>query len=87
MADLGQPVRIKYIPSLAHSTARERSTTDKPIKPPAQNWPQSFQKRHSELKARRVRALDWNGHEKNIYNKVTHWFEVIGKVLEDPAIR
>jgi hypothetical protein len=26
------------------------------------------------------------GTEKNILGKVTHWFEVIGKVLQDPAI-
>ena len=36
-------------------------------------------------KARRVGALDWNRHEKNVYRKVTHWFEIIGKILQDPA--
>jgi len=30
--------------------------------------------------------LDWKRHEKNIYGKVTHWFEVIGRILKDPAI-
>jgi hypothetical protein len=25
-------------------------------------------------------------HDKNIYDKVTHWFTVIGKELDDPAI-
>jgi hypothetical protein len=33
-----------------------------------------------------VKALDWNRHEKNIYGKVIHWFKVIGKILQDPAI-
>jgi hypothetical protein len=33
-----------------------------------------------------VRAIDWKRHENNIYDKITHWFEVIGKVLQDPAI-
>lgn len=33
-----------------------------------------------------VGALDWNRHEKNIYPKSAHWFEVIGGVLQDPAI-
>jgi hypothetical protein len=33
-----------------------------------------------------VRALDWNRHDKNIYPKITHWFEVIGEVLRDPEI-
>jgi hypothetical protein len=30
--------------------------------------------------------LNWDRHEKNIYGKITHWFEVIGKILQDPAI-
>jgi len=88
MSDLGQPVRIKYIPSLAFSLARQRSlvTTDDPIKPPNKNWPRAFEKHHPELKARRVRAIDWKRHENNIYVKIIHWFEVIGRVVQDPAI-
>jgi hypothetical protein len=30
--------------------------------------------------------MAWERHENNIYDKVIHWFEVVGKVLEDPAI-
>ena len=30
--------------------------------------------------------MAWERHENNIYDKIVHWFEVIGKVLEDPAI-
>jgi DDE superfamily endonuclease len=33
-----------------------------------------------------MKAMDWNRHEKNIYDKIIHWFEVIGKVLKDSAI-
>lgn len=86
MADFGNPVRIKYLPSLAFSIARRRSTTNKAIKPPNKNWAQAFQKRHPALKSRRMKAMDWNRHEINIYDKIMHWFEVIGKVLNDPAI-
>ena len=88
MSDLGQPVRVKYIPSLAFSIARQRSfvTTDHLIKPPNKNWPRAFEKRNPELKARRVRAIDWKRHENNIYVKITHWFEVIKKIIQDPAI-
>jgi hypothetical protein len=86
MADLGNPVRIKFLPSLAFSIARQRSTTQKATKPPNKNWAQAFQKRHPALKSQRVRAMAWERHENNIYDKITHWFEVIGKVLEDPAI-
>jgi hypothetical protein len=30
--------------------------------------------------------MAWERHENNIYNKITHWFKVIRKVLQDPAI-
>ena len=86
MSDLGNPVRIKFVPSLAFNIARQRSSTDRAINPPGKNWAQGLVKRHPALKLRRVRAIDWKRHENNIYNKITHWFEVIGKVLQDPAI-
>ena len=84
MSDLGQPVRIKYIPEIAFRVTCQRSPTDRPPKPPGKNWANGLEKRHPELKSRRVKALDWNRHEKNTYEKITHWFEVIGKVLQDP---
>jgi hypothetical protein len=77
---------MKYIPQLAFCVTRHRPTTDRPFKPPGRNWAKALESRHPELQARRVRALDWNRHEKNTYEKITHWFEVIGKVLQDPAI-
>jgi len=86
MSDLGHPVRIKYIPQIAFCVTRQRPTTDRPHKPPGKNWAKALENRHPELKARRVRALDWNRHEKNTYEKITHWFGVIGKVLQDPDI-
>ena len=42
MADLGNPVRIKSLPSLAFSIARRRSTTNKATMPPGKNWPRGF---------------------------------------------
>jgi hypothetical protein len=86
MSSLGQPVRVKYIPTLAFSIARRRSLINKPNKPPGKNWAQAFGKRHPELKARRIRSIDWQRHETHIYDKVTEWFRVIGEVLKDPAI-
>ena len=83
MSDLGQPVRIKHIPSLAFIVARHRPSI---TKPPNKNWPRTFEKRNPEIKARRVRAIDWKRHETNIYVKIIHWFEIIGRVLQDPAI-
>ncbi|KAL6169814.1 hypothetical protein ACJQWK_04809 [Exserohilum turcicum] len=88
MSELGQPVRIKYIPSLAFSLARRRTTTTgKPIKLPGKNWARSFEKRSPRLKGRKVKAIDWKRHEQNIYTKVTHWFEVIKGVLLGPRVR
>lgn len=86
MSDLGQPVRIKFIPYLAFCIARQRPEEDRPSKPPSKNWPRAFEERHPQTQARRVRALDWDRHEKNTYWKMAHWFEVIGRVLSDPAI-
>jgi predicted Fe-Mo cluster-binding NifX family protein len=87
MSNLGQPVRIKYIPSIAFLATRHRSVKDRPRKPPGRNWAKALEKRNPELKARRVKALDWNRHERNIYEKITDWFIKIGPVVEDPIIR
>ena len=86
MSTLGQPVRIKFIPALAFSIARQRSTMNKTVKPPGKNWARAFEKRHLELRARIVRAIDWKRYSNNIYNKITQWFEVIRKVLQDLVI-
>jgi hypothetical protein len=85
-ADLGCPVRIKFLPSLAFRIARRRTSTDRAIKRPNKNWAQAFERRHPELKPRRVKAMDWNRHDKNIYDKITDWFEVIEKELRRPDI-
>lgn len=89
MSDLGQPVRIKYVPSLAFSVVRQRSsgTGSAVVKPPNKNWSRAFERRHPELKARKVRAIDWKRHEKNIHTKTTQWYQVIEGVVQHPAVR
>jgi hypothetical protein len=72
MFDLGQPIRIKFIPSLAFSVTRHQPATDRPLKPPSRNWAKALEKRYLILVARRVKALDWNRYEKNTYRKITH---------------
>jgi len=86
MSALGHPVRTKHLPFIAFSATRHRPVRDRPRKPPGENWAKALENRHPELKARRVRALNWNRHKKNIYMKITHRFEVIGKVIQDPDI-
>ncbi|KAF2802856.1 uncharacterized protein BDZ99DRAFT_400723 [Mytilinidion resinicola] len=73
MSNLGQPVCIKFIPSLAFC--------NKPIKPPGKNWAWGFEKRYLELKAKTVRPINWKQHRNNIYNKIVEWFKLIGKDL------
>lgn len=87
MARLGFPVRVKFVPFLAYRLTLHRPESARPTKPPHRNWTLSFRKRHPQIEARMVRALDWERHDKNIYPKITHWFEVIGEVLKDPDIK
>jgi hypothetical protein len=56
-------------------------------KSPGKNWPKAFERHNPKLKSRKQRAVDWNRHDNNIYDKMVHWFEVIGKVLQDPDIQ
>lgn len=86
MADLGQLLRMKHMRSLAFRATRHWSLDIRPSKPPGKNWPKALEKRYPDLKARREKGLDWNRHRINIHGKVTHWFEVIAKVLKDPKI-
>lgn len=72
MSDLGQPVRVKFVPSLAFCIARQRAEASRPSKLPSKNWARAFEKRHPNVHARRVRAPDWNRHERSIYWKMSH---------------
>ncbi|KAF1820765.1 uncharacterized protein K489DRAFT_304002, partial [Dissoconium aciculare CBS 342.82] len=72
MSKLGQPVRMKHVPSIAFSATRQRCANNGPSKPPGKNWAKALENRHPELRAKRVGALDWNRHEKNIYGKIVH---------------
>ncbi|OAL47299.1 hypothetical protein IQ07DRAFT_476315, partial [Pyrenochaeta sp. DS3sAY3a] len=72
MADLGQPLRMKHMRSLAFRATRHRPQESRPSKPPGKNWPKAFEQRYPDLKARREKGLDWNRHRNNIHGKVTH---------------
>jgi DDE superfamily endonuclease len=90
MDQRGYPLPVKFLGSIAHVIKRQRSSAfqvpaaNDGIRPPGKNWPQGFYKRYPELKARKVRPLDWARHD--IYDKVVEWFTVIGKELSNPAI-
>ncbi|KAF2174973.1 hypothetical protein K469DRAFT_647732, partial [Zopfia rhizophila CBS 207.26] len=72
MSDFGYPIPIKFIPSLAYRLTLQRPQSARPLKPPHLNWTIAFRKRHPIIQARRLKALDWNRHEKNIYPKTLH---------------
>ena len=63
---------MKFIPLLAYRVTRYRLTTEKPLKAPGRNWAKALEKRYLKLLARRVKTLDWNRHEKNIYRKIIY---------------
>jgi hypothetical protein len=53
------------------------------IKLPGKNWSTAFPKRHPELKATTLQALEWDRHEHFIYEKVIEWYTVI----KNPALK
>jgi hypothetical protein len=70
----GYPTRVKHLRSFAGIPMGNGQV-------PAKDWPQAFYKRHPELKAASMKAIDWQRHEKNIRAKVEHWFEIMEKQL------
>ena len=71
-------------PAIAFSATRHRPAADRPLKPPGVNWAKGLERRRPELVARKNRPQDWSRY--NINDKVTYWFEVIGKELQNLAI-
>jgi hypothetical protein len=93
MSRNGYPLPVKFVRTLALVIVRQRvsifqtlATDGDDIRPPRKNWPQAFCKRYLELKAMRIKALDWERHDHYIYKKVVEWFAVIGKELANPLI-
>ncbi|KAK5805975.1 hypothetical protein VI817_000233 [Penicillium citrinum] len=92
LADNGYPVPVKFLRSLALVIVRQRSSIFQArdpslkVRPPGKNWPQGFYRRHPELRARRLRAIDWKRDDRQIEDKVRHWFAIIGQELADPTV-
>lgn len=49
MSDLGHPVLIKFMPSIAYHLTLQRPQSARPPKPPYPNWSRKFEKRHSVI--------------------------------------
>jgi hypothetical protein len=61
----GYPARVKHLRSLAGTLMNNGQE-------PTKDWPPASYKRHPELKAVSMKAIDWQRHEKNIRVKVEH---------------
>ena len=91
-ADNGFPLPVKALRRLALVIRRHRGSAcstkpgDGTVHPPGKNYPQALYSRHPELRARRLKAIDWMRANENIYDKVKHWFDLIGKELANPNI-
>jgi DDE superfamily endonuclease len=91
MSNNGFPIPAKHVPSIALVVLRQRSSifqtpASDDIKAPGKKWTELFFKRHPEIHPRRRKPLDWKRHDKNIFDKMTHWFETIGRMLQMPDI-
>jgi hypothetical protein len=93
----GYPLPVKFARTLAHIIAIRRAGVfasrnayqelEALIKPPGKNWPKAFHERWPELKAVRLKTIDWERHDHHIYDKVVHWFSIIGPQLADPTFK
>jgi hypothetical protein len=54
MSNLRQPIRMKFVPSIAFSVTRQRPAVERPLKAPGKNWTKALEKRHLTLTARRL---------------------------------
>lgn len=92
MSNNGFPIPAKHVPSIVVVILRQRSSifqtpaSDMTLKSPGKKWTELFFKRHPEVHPRQRKPLDWKRHDNNIFDKMTQWFEVIGKGLHDPVI-
>ena len=92
MANNGLPLPVKSLRSLALVIASQRTgnkqvlSSANSLYPPGKNWQQGFYKRHPELKARKLRAIDSDRDDRRLEVKIRDWFGVIGKELDDPSI-
>jgi hypothetical protein len=82
MSANGYALPVKFARNLAYVIVLRRSsipaTNRNDVHPLGKNWPQAFYKRHPELKAMQMKAIDWDRHDHHIHEKVVEWFLVTG---------
>ena len=76
MSRNGYPIPAKYLPFFAAVIIRQRVASSKHSTSygsptlPSKKWRLAFYRRHSEVKARRLIAIDWKRHDFHIYDKI-----------------
>jgi hypothetical protein len=76
--DNGYPLPVKFLRSLAQTILRQRFSVfqitdpDLDVQPPRKNLSQGFYQQHPQLKAQRLRAIDWKHDGSQIEDKVRH---------------
>ena len=58
----------------------------KPVGIPSKKRVRAFYKRHPKVQPRRLKTLDLERHDTNIYDKAAEWFDIIDKELHAPNI-
>ena len=84
----GHPARIKHLRSFAGTLLQRRAGANglREKRLPGKDWPQAFCKRHPELEAARLKAIDWQRHEKNIRAKIQRWFQIMDEQLNERGV-
>jgi hypothetical protein len=65
--------------------AADLSPAGRPGRPSrrAKNCAKSLEKRRPELRTKKVKALGWNRHKKNLFPEITRWFDIVGEALSN----
>jgi hypothetical protein len=71
-----------YLPQPLVLLAADLSPAGRPSRR-AKNWAKSLEKRHPELKTKKVKALGWDRHKKNVFPDITRWFDIVGEALSN----
>ena len=86
---MGWPPPVHAARSMAAVIIRQReSVFDESEKEPSVgiNWATAFYKRHSQLRATAMKAMEWNRTSHSILDKVVAWFDLFKSTMAHSSI-
>lgn len=86
MSNLGQPVRIKYIPSLAFLCHLPVTCDRQAMQASRQDLGEGSRVLSPVTYSKKRYGTRLEPYKKISHKKLTHWFKLIGTVLQDPAV-